>query len=550
MVGIQQSSVFLQPHAGYQAMLGIAGTSIGPNDDEDTAKSVSAQVRSGAAEEEEWSAKSVTPLERRLTVEHMNQGVHEAEYAVRGAVVVKAAEVAARLADPEQAEHMPFKRLIACNIGNPHAVHQEPITFFRQVAAAVTYPALLDLDPPVFPADVCRRATEYIKAMPGNSAGSYTESEGLLVVRQQIASYIERRDGFPADPEMIELTTGASEAVKRCIQVIFESPHDGVMVPCPQYPLYSCAITMFGGHVRYYYPEETTGWSVDINEVRRSFDQATADNVEVRSIVVINPGNPCGSVLPLHTIRDILAFAAAEGLVVFADEVYQDNVYTEGCEFHSFKKALRMLQHEHKGEPGHPIHKAQLISFHSTSKGILGECGQRGGYMELIGFGPSMMAEFAKMGASGLSSNTLGQIFCGVMACPPEPGDESYELYHKERSAIFEGMKRRARLLTAALNDIPGMLCQPIDGAMYAFPKIELSDRACAAAEQQDMQPDEFYCMELLEATGIICVPGSGFGQKPGTWHLRMTILPPDDMMEDVINRIREFHLQFTQTYA
>ena len=169
--------------------------------------------------------------------------------------------------------------------------------------------------------------------------------------------------------------------------------------------------------------------------MRRSFDQATADNVEVRSIVVINPGNPCGSVLPLHTIRDILAFAAAEGLVVFADEVYQvregppvgahqnralhravwgrllltlfprlaprhalhcvtcpvthgapppprsagayatplrvqDNVYTEGCEFHSFKKALRMLQHEHKGEPGHPIHKAQLISFHSTSKGL------------------------------------------------------------------------------------------------------------------------------------------------------------------------------------
>uniref|UniRef100_A0A7S4FP59 Aminotransferase class I/classII large domain-containing protein n=1 Tax=Eutreptiella gymnastica TaxID=73025 RepID=A0A7S4FP59_9EUGL len=488
-------------------------------------------------------------ITRALTVSTMNQGVHDSEYAVRGAVLVKATEVAAKLADPAQAAKLSFQRLIKCNIGNPHAVQQAPITFFRQVAAAIQYPPLVDMDPPVLPPDVCRRAREYIQAMPGKSVGSYTESDGLQLVRKQVASFIERRDGFPADPKSIELTTGASEAVKRCIQVILTDDNDAVMVPCPQYPLYSCAITMFGGHVAYYYLDEDRGWAVDVTELRASYNKATSSGVKVRSIAVINPGNPCGSVLDMDTMADILMFAAEENLVLLADEVYQENIYDEGRPFHSFKKVLRLLQQKKEGTCD-PIHSVQLISFHSTSKGVLGECGQRGGYMELVGFSTRMLAQFAKVAASSLSSNTLGQVFVGLMVCPPVEGEESYELYRKEHSLIFEGLKRRAARLCAALNDIPGVSCQPIAGAMYAFPNITIPTAAVSAAALQNMKADEYYCIDLVEKTGIVCVPGSGFGQKNGTWHLRMTILPPDDMMEDVISRFKRFHEDFCRKYA
>ena len=234
---------------------------------------------------------------------------------------------------------------------------------------------------------------------------------------------------------------------------------------------------------------------------------------------------------------------------MLADEVYQDNVYAGG-EFHSFKKALRLLQRQHEGQPAHPIHAAQLVSFHSTSKGLLGECGQRGGYMELVGFSSRVLAHFSKMAASGGCANTLGQVLCGLMVCPPAEGDESYATYRAETLAVFDGMRRRAQFLSKALNDIPGISCQPIAGAMYAFPRVALSERARAAAQREGVQADEFYCMELLQATGIVCVPGSGFGQQPGTWHFRMTLLPPDDVMEAVVAGLRSFHRHFTQTYA
>ena len=186
---------------------------------------------------------------------------------------------------------------------------------FQQVASAVQYPALLDLDPPLLPADVRRRAAEYIRAMPGGSAGAYTAGEGLLLVRQQIAAFLERRDGFPADPQNVHLTTGATEAIMRCIQTTFAGPCDGVLVPCPQYPVYSFVITLFGGNVVYYPLDERQRWSVDIAELRRSFREATARGVTVRSLVAINPGNPCGSVLSLDTIKELLMFASAEGVV-------------------------------------------------------------------------------------------------------------------------------------------------------------------------------------------------------------------------------------------
>jgi aspartate/methionine/tyrosine aminotransferase len=123
------------------------------------------------------------------------------------------------------------------------------------------------------------------------------------------------------------------------------------------------------------------------------------------------------------------------------------------------------------------------------------------------------------------------------MVRPPTPLDPSYEQYSRERSAILDALKLRAKLLADGLNRVPGIRCQQIAGAMYAFPEITLPI-GCTDTE---------YCLNLLEQTGICVVPGSGFGQAPGTFHFRTTILPPTDKIELIVDRIADFHVRFTQ---
>jgi len=117
------------------------------------------------------------------------------------------------------------------------------------------------------------------------------------------------------------------------------------------------------------------------------------------------------------------------------------------------------------------------------------------------------------------------------MVKPPEPGDPSYETYEAEKQGVLSELKKRAMLLTEGLNKIPGISCQPIAGAMYAFPSITLPEG----------RTDEEYCMALLESEGICLVSGSGFGQVAGTAHFRTTILPPTDQIEEVVRRIAHF---------
>lgn len=137
----------------------------------------------------------------------------------------------------------------------------------------------------------------------------------------------------------------------------------------------------------------------------------------------------------------------------------------------------------------------------------------------------------------------------GCVVNPPKEGDESYELYKSERAAIFESLKRRSQFINKTLNELDGVSCNPIDGAMYAFPKIELSQNAIKEAQSRGLQPDTFYCLELLENTGLCVIPGSGFGQKDGTYHFRTTFLPSEKDLEEVLKSFKTFHQQFVEKY-
>ena len=485
----------------------------------------------------------------RLSVDSMNSLVVRAEYAVRGPVVARASEISEEIkrGKPSSADTLrSFEKIISCNIGNPHALKQKPLTYVRQILALCSYPELINSSPEAFPRDVLYKAAEFLAGTNGG-IGAYTETEGLAVVRNKVSKFIEARDGYPADSKTIMLTSGASEGIKRIIQSLLrnreqlpkETVADGIMIPCPQYPLYSCQITLCGGSIVYYDLEEEKRWSISQDSLLESFNEATARGICVRAITVINPGNPTGNLLAYEDIKTVIEFAAQRNLVILADEVYQANVYRENAKFFSFKKVLRDLQRD-----GGSFKETQLVSFHSTSKGLIGECGLRGGYMELIGFDSATFQEIKKLAASSLSGPTLGQIACGAMVDPPKPGEESYDLYQKETLGIFESLSRRAKQVERCLNSIPGFSCQPIDGAMYAFPRIEIPTSIIKEAERRCLQPDELYCMKLVEDEGLVAVPGSGFGQRKGTWHMRLTILPAEEDLENVLERIRRFHIR------
>jgi alanine transaminase len=265
--------------------------------------------------------------------------------------------------------------------------------------------------------------------------------------------------------------------------------------------------------------------------------KARDDGKVVRAIVVINPGNPTGQVLDRETQEGIVKLCAEENLVLIADEVYQCNVYTEKKKFHSFKQVVMDMGNASKTVP--------LMSMNSISKGFFGECGRRGGYVECVNFPDDVKDQLYKLSSIKLCPNINGQICMAMVMNPPKPGEESYELYNKEKTDILESLERRAKMVVESLSSLEGITCNEVEGALYAFPRLELPKHLLDKAEASGKPADFNYCMALLDNTGIVTVPGSGFGQEPGTMHLRTTILPPENEMKLLTKRWKEFHISY-----
>ncbi|PHH62508.1 hypothetical protein CDD81_7081 [Ophiocordyceps australis] len=478
----------------------------------------------------------------RLSKDNINQRVRRAEYAVRGELAVKSEEFRARLARGH-GSGLPFKHVISANIGNPQQLDQKPLTFFRQVASLLENPDLLQ-HPHVlvnslgYPPDVLERAKWLLSKV--GSVGAYSASSGVPAIKESIAKFLERRDGFPADASHIYLSAGASSGVNTLLNVICADKKSGIMIPIPQYPLYSASLALLDATPVPYNLDESKAWGTDLDTICHAYQKAKADGVDVRCIVIINPGNPTGASLSEADIRAVIDFASRENLVVMADEVYQTNVFVG--KFHSFKSVLRTMQKETGGK----YDALELASLHSISKGMVGECGHRGGYFELVGFDPQVEANIYKFVSIMLCAPVIGQCLVQVMVNPPEPGDPSYELYNREYTAVYEGLRERATAIHDAFSHMEGVECNQPQGSMYLFPTIRLPQRAIDAAAAEGRSPDEFYCMRLLEQTGVCVVPGSGFGQAQGTLHFRTTFLAPGT---EWVGSIVKFHKEFMDKY-
>jgi aspartate/methionine/tyrosine aminotransferase len=315
------------------------------------------------------------------------------------------------------------------------------------------------------------------------------------------------------------------------------------LIPTPQYPIYSATIDLYGGEKVGYYLDEEHGWDLNIKELERSLKEAQSNGVNVVSLVLINPGNPTGAVLNKRTIKDVIRFCVKHKLVLLADEVYQENIYDDRSEFCSVKKAaseMGVLQKD----------KLELVSFHSVSKGVFGECGRRGGYMELAGFDHNVKAQLYKLASSGLCASLNGQVMTSLMCRGPAHGDESFESHNAEMTDIFEALKRKSKLVSDGLNKIPGFSCQASQGAMYSFPSVTMPQGAIDDAREKGIAPDTLYALSLLERTGICVVPASGFEQKSGRYGFRTSFLPPEEEMERCVELMRIHHEEFCLKYG
>ena len=371
----------------------------------------------------------------------INPRIVAAEYAVRGRLAQRAAELRAS-----------GVKTIECNIGNPQALGQKPMTYVRQLVALAEYP---EMNVEGVPGDIVERGKAWSEVM--RSTGAYSDSIGHAFVRKSVGDFIEKRDGegVTVSEDDIMLTNGASAGIQMVLTMLNVGDNK-VMIPVPQYPLYSATLTCLGTPPVPYFLDPSKGWAPDVAALE---DALRADDT-ISALVVINPGNPTGQLMSRDEIRDMLSLAEKYNVAILADEVYQENVF-EG-EFTSFTKVHSELGFD-----------VPLFSFHSTSKGLIGECGKRGGYLHCQGVDPTFASELKKYQSIQLCSNVLGQLATEAMVNTPsaERGDESHPFFQKY-DALAASMRERASIMMGAFDEMKGVTCLPPVGAMYLYPRI------------------------------------------------------------------------------
>ncbi|KAL3267900.1 hypothetical protein HHI36_007039 [Cryptolaemus montrouzieri] len=465
----------------------------------------------------------------------MHQGIRNMEDYFKLPIVLRAKELEEEL---RTGATKPFKKIIKAHSEDCHALGQKPITFLRQVLILVTYPELMK--DPRFPEDAKERARVILAGCNNGSIGSYSENSGIETIRRHCAEFIEHRDGIHSDWQNITLSPGTSGGIRNILQLLawkLNGKDPGVMIPKPSFPLYDACLQELNMHSVPYFLNEKKNWGVDLKELNKSFDDSTS-TCTLRAIIVNNPGNPTGHVFTLQNIQEIIKFAYNRSLIILADESQQGNVY-DGSRFHSVKRVMI--------EMGPPYCDIELASFMSVSKGYIGESGVRGGYVEVVNMDPDVYQMYVK---SLVCPSSLGQAAVHCLVDAPKEGEASYRGFLMEKNEILLSFKEKAKLCSEIMNSINGITCNPVQGAVYAFPRITMPAKALNAAKYENQLPDVFYTFQLLEKTGICVIPGSTFGQKPGTWYFRTTILPLEEEFGEMLKGFREFHTKFLTMYS
>ncbi|XP_037513756.1 alanine aminotransferase 2 isoform X2 [Rhipicephalus sanguineus] len=392
------------------------------------------------------------------------------------------------------------------------------------------------------PSDVVQRARDIIKHCPGGAIGAIQNQDHPLIQRH-IAEHISQRDSVEARPEDIWATDGVTHGVTTILEVL-KRRHNGTtpgFLTCvPTYMGYFTLLRQYGYHEVCYYLDEDHGWAHNTDEMQKALDASKSVCVP-RCLLLVNPANPPSTVLSMKQLQDIIMFAHKNHLIILADEVFEYNIYDINHPFHSVRKVMNTMSA--------PYSRTALISFNSLAKGFTVEAGLRSGYFEAINL-DSVDQAYLEEAMEADRPSMLSQAALDCIVRPPGLGDPSYELYTKEKTSTLDSLARRAKMAEKRLNAIPGFHCGPVQGSMAAYARITIPAKAIEEAKRRNKQADVFYAEELLKAKGISVTPSSAFGRLPGRYHIRITILAPDDRLMELFDRLEAFHKDFMVKYA
>ena len=384
-------------------------------------------------------------------------------YDIRGPVLARARQM-------EEEGH----RIIKLNIGNPAAFGFEA--------------------PEEIVVDVIRNIRD---------ASGYSDSKGLFAPRKAVMHYCQQKRIADVAIDDIYLGNGVSELIVMSMQALLNNG-DEVLVPAPDYPLWTAAVSLSGGTPRHYICDEGAGWLPDLADIRAKITPST------RAIVVINPNNPTGALYPDDVLQGIVEIARQHQLIVFADEIY-DKVLYDGRTHTS----LASLADD-----------VLFITFNGLSKNYRA-CGFRAGWMIVSG---------EKRHASDYIEG-LG-ILASMRLCSNVPGQHAIQTALGGYQSIDElvaphGRLTKQRDLAAdMLNAIPGVSCVKPQAALYCFPRLD--------PKIYPISDDQQFIFELLEAEKVLLVQGRGFNW-PTPDHFRVVFLPNVDDLTDAITRIARF---------
>ncbi len=334
-------------------------------------------------------------------------------------------------------------------------------------------------------------------------ASGYSDSKGLFSARKAVMHYTQQKKIAGVEIEDIYIGNGASELIVMAMQALLDNG-DEVLVPAPDYPLWTAAVSLAGGAPKHYICDEQADWMPDIDDIRKKITPRT------RAIVVINPNNPTGALYPDALLREILELARQHQLIVFADEIYDKMLYDGNT--HTSIAAL--------------ADDVLCVTLNGLSKNYRA-CGYRAGWMIVSG-----EKRHARDYIEGLD------MLASMRLCSNVPGQSGIQTALGGYQSINEliapdgRLTRQRDLAHDLITQIPGVSCVKPKSALYLFPKLDL--------KMYPIKHDQEFILELLEAEKVLLVQGSGFNwHQPD--HFRVVFLPHEDDLRDAVGRIARF---------
>ena len=335
----------------------------------------------------------------------------------------------------------------------------------------------------------------------------YSDSQGLLSARTAIVQHYQEQGFVDVSVEHVWLGNGVSELISFSLQALLDDG-DEVLIPAPDYPLWTAATSLCGGRAVHYMCDESADWLPDVDDLAAKISPRT------KAIVLINPNNPTGAVYPRGVLESIAELARKHGLVVMTDEIYEKILY-DGAEHIPFASVAPDLL---------------TLTFNGLSKAY-----------RLAGFRSAWLLVTGPRRAAGSYLEGLS-ILANMRLCPNVPGQHAIQTALGGRQSIHDLVLPGGRLreqrdaAMAALKQIPGVTCVQPRGALYVFPRLD--------PEVYPIEDDQRFVLDLLRDQHVLVVQGSGFNW-PQPDHLRIVTLPRADDLTEAIGRIGAFLAEY-----